>query len=168
MYKKEKKTFYSKIDTSKITDNKTFWKTITPFLSSKAPSLSRITLIENEAMISDDQKVVAETLSKFFVKAVDKLDIKKFKNISNIDRLADPVEIVIKKYENHPILLLLLKSLILLWACFEFEEVNLKDIEKEILNLNTKKAVASSSIPAKVLKETTDICMQPCALADME
>ena len=41
---------------------------------------------------------------------------------------------------------------------FEFEEVNLKDIEKEIFNLNTKKAVASNSIPAKVLKNTSDIC----------
>ena len=41
---------------------------------------------------------------------------------------------------------------------FEFEEVNLKDIEKEILNPNTKKAVTSNSIPAKVLKEAFDIC----------
>ena len=40
----------------------------------------------------------------------------------------------------------------------EFVEVNLKDIEKETLNLNTKKAVASNSIPGKVLKETSDIC----------
>ena len=62
LYKKERKKFYSKIDTHKIMDNKIFWKTITPFLSSKAPSLSRIiTLIENETTISDDQKV-AETL----------------------------------------------------------------------------------------------------------
>ena len=82
-------------------DNKTFWKTITPFLSSKAPSLSRITLIENKAIISDDLKV-AETLSKFFVKAVNKLDIREFKNISSIDGLSDPVEMAIKKYENHP------------------------------------------------------------------
>ena len=42
LYKTERKTFYSKIDTRKITDNKTFWKTMTPFLSSKAPSLSTI------------------------------------------------------------------------------------------------------------------------------
>ena len=39
LYKKERKKIYSKTDTCKITDNKTFWKTITPFLSSKAPSL---------------------------------------------------------------------------------------------------------------------------------
>ena len=56
------------------------------------------------------------------------------------------------------VLLLLLKSLSLLCVRFEFEEMNLKDIEKEILNLNTKKAVALNSIPAKVLKETSGIC----------
>ena len=82
LYKKRKKK-YSKIDTRKITDNKTFWKTIILFISSKAPSLSRITLIENEAIISDDQKA-AETLSKFFVRVLDKLHNKKFKKISNI------------------------------------------------------------------------------------
>ena len=31
-----------------------------------------------------------------------KLDIKEFKNISNIDGLSDPLENAIKKYENHP------------------------------------------------------------------
>ena len=36
--------------------------------------------------------------------------------------------------------------------------MNLKDIEKEISNLNTKKAVASNSIPAKVLKKESNIC----------
>ena len=70
MCKKGKKTFYSKIDTSKIRDSKVFWKTINSYISSKAPSLSRITLIRKEAIISDDQKVV-KTLNKFFVKAVD-------------------------------------------------------------------------------------------------
>ena len=100
---------------------------------------------------------MAETLSKFFVKAVDKLDIKEFKNISNFDGLSDPVETVIKKYENHPSIVAITEKFNFT-VRFEFSEVNLKDIEKEILNLNTKKAVASNSIPAKVLKETSDIC----------
>ena len=131
-------------------------KKITPFISSKAISLSRITQIENEAIISDDQKV-AETLSKFFLKAVSKLDIKEFKNILNIDGLYDPVEIAIKKYENYPSIIAITEKFNLTMR-FEFEEVNLEDIEKEILNLNTKEAVLSNSIPAKVLKETFDIC----------
>ena len=113
-------------------------------------------MIENEAIISGDQKV-AETLSKFFVKAVDKLDIKEFKSISNIDGLSDPVEIAIKKYENRPSIVVITEKFNFT-VRFEFEEVNLKHIEKEILNLDTRKAVASSSIPAKVLKEASNIC----------
>ena len=101
---------------------------------------------------------MAETLSKFFVKAVKKLDIREFKNISNIDGLSDPVEIAIMKYENHPSIVAITEKFNFT-VLFEFDEVSLKDIEKKILNLNnTKKAVASNSIPAKVLKETSDIC----------
>ena len=108
---------------------------------------------------------MAETLSRFFVKSTDKLDIREFKNISNIDGLSDPVEIAIKKYEIHPSIVAITEKFNFT-VRFEFEEVNLKDIEKEILNLDTKKAVASNSIPAKVLEETSDICS--CASADME
>ena len=100
---------------------------------------------------------MAETLSKFFAKAVGKLDIKDFKNISNNDVLFAPVEIPIKKYENHPSVIAITENFNFTMR-FEFEEVNLKDIEKEILNPITKKAVASNSIPAKVLKESLDIC----------
>ena len=96
---------------------------------------------------------MAETLSQ----SVDKLDINEFKNISNIDGLSDPVEIAKKKYENHPSIVAITEKFNFT-VCFESEEVTLKDIEKEILNLNSKKAVASNSIPTKVLKETSDIC----------
>ena len=110
IYKKLKKTFavnyvrrkfYSKTHTCNMTDNKTFWKTTTSFISSKTPSLFRISLIENKAILSEDQKVV-ETLSKFYVKAVNQLNTKVLKNISNLDGISDPVEITINKYENHP------------------------------------------------------------------
>ena len=52
------------------------------------------------------------------------------------------MEIATKKYENHLFPLNLKKPFyeeaLLFTVPFEFEEVNLKDIEKEILNLNTK------------------------------
>ena len=82
---------------------------------------------------------------------------KNSKNISNIDGLFDPVEIAIKKYENHPNIIAITEKFNFT-VRFEFEEVNLKDTEKEILNLDAKKAVASNSVSAKVLKETFDIC----------
>ena len=59
---------------NEITDNKTFWKIITRFLSSKAPRSLRITPIEKETIVSDDQRV-AKTFSNFFERTVDKLDI---------------------------------------------------------------------------------------------
>ena len=88
---------------------------------------------------------------------MDKLDIKEFKNITNIDEDSDPVDIAIKKFENHPVIIAISENFIFT-VNFEFGEVNLKDTEKEVLNLNTKKVVASNSIPAKVRKERSDIC----------
>lgn len=41
---------------------------------------------------------------------------------------------------------------------FEFREMNMRDVEKEISKINTKKAVASSSNPAKVFQEISDSC----------
>ena len=67
------------------------------------------------------------------------------------------MEIAIRKYGNHPSIIAITKKCNFT-VRFEFEEVNLKDIAKEILNRNIKKAAASKSIPTKVPKETSDIC----------
>ena len=67
------------------------------------------------------------------------------------------MEISTKKYENHPSTIANAKKFNFT-VCFEFKEVNLKDIGREILSHTIKKAVASNSIPAKVLKETSEIC----------
>ena len=42
-----KKDYYSNLDIKKVTDNKTFWKTIKPFLSDNIASTERITLTDN-------------------------------------------------------------------------------------------------------------------------
>ena len=44
----EKKNFFSNINTSDITDNKTFWKTVQPFFTAKIKAKSKITLIEKK------------------------------------------------------------------------------------------------------------------------
>ena len=66
---------------------------------------------------------MAETLSKFFLKAVDKLDMKELKNISNTDGLSDLVVITIKIYENHPSIIAVTEKFNFT-VRFEFEEVN--------------------------------------------
>ena len=66
LYKRERKSFFESIDSSKITDNKTFWKNIPPFFSEKRKTVNKITLInENEDILSND-KVVADEINSFF------------------------------------------------------------------------------------------------------
>ena len=48
LIRSEKKNFFSNIDTSDITNNKTFWKTVKPFFTDKIKTKSKITLIEKK------------------------------------------------------------------------------------------------------------------------
>ena len=50
-----KKNYYSNINKKNITDDKKFWKTVTPFLFNKILSNERITLIENDKVIRGSQ-----------------------------------------------------------------------------------------------------------------
>ena len=62
LYKRERKSFFESIDSSKITDSKTFWKNIQPFFSEKQKTVNKITLVnENEDILSNG-KVVADKI----------------------------------------------------------------------------------------------------------
>ena len=102
LYKKERKNYYNSLDIKNITDNKQFWKTIKPFLSEKIKATSKIKLKDQDKIIFNDDKV-AEEFSTFFENAVKSLNIKP-RNLSLEDttNLSNPVEIAIKKFQNHP------------------------------------------------------------------
>ena len=82
LIKSEKKNFFSNINKSDITDNKTFWRTVKPFFTEKIKTKSKITLIEkkivsqegqeeivSEKIITEDQ-AIAEVFNKFFINIV--------------------------------------------------------------------------------------------------
>ena len=48
-----RKKYYSSLKPNKVTDNKAFWKTIKPFLSDKETNINKITLLDNDKVISD-------------------------------------------------------------------------------------------------------------------
>ena len=74
LYKRERRKYFNNLNLKDITDNKTFWKTVKPFLSNKGCFYKQITIIEDGKIISED-KEVAEKLSNYFEKAVKSLDI---------------------------------------------------------------------------------------------
>ena len=108
LYKRERKSFFESIDSSKITDNKTFWKNIQPFFSKKRKTVNKVTLVdENEDILSKD-KVVADEINSFFKNATKKLGITENTYIvDNSNDITDPVNKAIDKFKNHPSILLI-------------------------------------------------------------
>ena len=101
LYKKERKKYYERLDLNNVTDNKKFWKTVKPFLSDKVTTFPQITLVESDEIISNESKV-ANSFSNLFENAIHSLGIKTNESSNDNYSLKNPVEIAIKKYEQHP------------------------------------------------------------------
>ena len=91
LVRKARRDYYNNLDHKKVTDNKSFWRTVRPLFSDKISSFSKITLIENELLLNDDEKV-SSTLNDFFSNVVSNLNIPLCEDPSaNPDELEDPV-----------------------------------------------------------------------------
>ena len=63
LIKGDKKNFFSNINTSHITDNKTFWKTVKLFFTDKIKTKSKIMLIEKKIFSQEGQEeIVSEKI----------------------------------------------------------------------------------------------------------
>ena len=155
LYKKERKNYYNSLDIKNITDNKQFWKTIKLFLSEKIKTTSKIKLKDQDKIISNDK--VAEEFSVFFENAVKSLNIKP-RNLSLEDttNLSNPVEIAIKKFQNHPSVQVIRENINLNQEFF-FKQVEADEILKEIRNLDSNKNGTFQNIPSDRLKEMSEV-----------
>ena len=97
----KKQKCYESLDISKITDNKTFWKTLSPFFSNKSYSTnSRITLLEKGDILSEESKVV-DTFNKSFSNVVKELKIEQDDNLlTDVIEETNPVLKAIKKMQK--------------------------------------------------------------------
>ena len=103
LFRTEKKRYYNTLDVNLITDNKQFWKSVKPLFSDKIKTQSKIVLVENDEIISDDRQV-AEIFNNYFVTVTETLGItENLDNIRSTEGIIDPVDIAIEKYANHPV-----------------------------------------------------------------
>ena len=153
----KKQKYYESLDISKITDNRTFWKKISPLFSNKSYSTnSRITILENGVILSEEVKV-ADTFNEFFSNIVKELNIEKDNNLlTYVIEETDPVLKSIKKCKSHPSILRI-KRPFKHPKVFSFKYFNAEDVKREINNSNTKKATPKGAIPVKILKCNSDI-----------
>ena len=98
LYKKECKKFFSNLDSSKICDNKTFWKTVQPFFSEKRKITNKITLVDEDETVLSDDKLISKELNQFFQSATKALNIRENSYLIDKIQLSDPVNKAISKY----------------------------------------------------------------------
>ena len=135
LFRREKRNYYNNLDISLVTNNKKFWKSVKPFFSDKLQSKSKIVLIEDETIISNDVEV-AETMNEFFITATDSLGINENSYYENTtEGIIHPVDKAIHKFSNHPSILNI-KDHYQNADSFNFQTVTPDAVEKEIRNLN--------------------------------
>ena len=125
-----------------------------PCLTVKPLKAERITLIENEKVVSDERELV-KIFNEYFSNIVPNLDIQR---PPSIILHHDPVLNAVKKFENHPSILEIKKQIPSDVAFpFSFRKVTLTEIINEIKNLDESKATQSNDIQTKVIEENCDI-----------
>ena len=114
------------------------WKTVKPLLSAKGINTTRISLINDKKMITEDTEN-ANTVKMYFQTAVNSIGTTENKHLlTETGNLEDPIETFIKKFENHPSILSINKN-INVEQSFQFSEITSEEVIGEINNLGSKK-----------------------------
>ena len=87
------------LNTKKITDNRTFWKTVVPLFSNKVSRGEKIILTEAEKHISDDKKI-CKIFDNFFSNVVSDLKIPDYSNCF-LPKNTCSLSTIIETFENH-------------------------------------------------------------------
>ena len=103
LLRKTKKSYFESLNTKKITDNRTFWKTVVPLFTNKASRGEKIILTEAEKHISDDKKI-CNIFNNFFSKVVSDLKIPDYYNYFSQENTCS-LSTIIETFEKHPSIL---------------------------------------------------------------
>ena len=86
-----KSEYFGNLDKKKVCDNKKFWSIVKPLLSNKVVANEKITLIENNNIIENDEKT-ATVLSNFFSNVITSLSILQYNETEPVSQnINDPL-----------------------------------------------------------------------------
>ena len=144
LLRKTKQYYFSNIDIKSASDAKKFWKTIKPYFSNKGLNSNKIFLSEKGRLIKDPA-AIATTMNDYFVNITETIGLKQFQfdHLSNL-------------FEDHTSIIRIKSNLVNVSDKFDFKKVHEKEVKREIMNLNSKKATCHGAIPAKILKQFCD------------
>ena len=157
LLRKRKRDYYNNLDTMLISDNKTFWNTVKPLFSDKINMSQKITLINDNNIISENSEI-AKIFNEYFCTVATKFNIEDTViHITDTQNTSDPILKAIKKYENHPSIIKITENIITK-EVFKFPHASCKDIETVVNSVDISKATICRNIPTKVFKQNFDIC----------
>ena len=97
--KNTKKSYFENLDTKKITDNRSFWRTVLPLFTQNSSKGEKINHIDDSKTISSDEEL-CETFNQFFSNVVPTLSIPKPKSFPMAGDNLDPIMSVINLSTN--------------------------------------------------------------------
>ena len=123
-----------------VIDNRKFWKTLKSMLSNKFVNSAKITLVDNEKIITNDKEIV-KVLKDFFSNITKNLNIPhKSHTYSVIEILRDPTLKAILKYCKHPCFLAISRKT-KSGPVFSFNCITKEDVMKGIKKLRRLKSI---------------------------
>ena len=155
LFRKEKKSYYNNLNMKLLNDNKKFWKLVKPLFSEKHFCSSKITLVEDGEIISDDIDV-ARKFNDYFSNVVKDLNIEGYEIDYSFNSELGHISNVIDKFKNHPSIQKI-KENVKIQSKFHFENVNTLVVEKHISSLDKRKPTTFKNIPTKILVENCNI-----------
>ena len=94
LIRQTRRNFFTNLDIRQVQDNKRFWKTVKPLLSSKSKSSDKIIFTEHDSIITDNEEI-AETLNDYFINIADSFKIPTgISNLNDIHYITDFFEII--------------------------------------------------------------------------
>ena len=155
LFRKEKKLYYNNLNVKLITDNRKFWKTVTPLFSDKHFGTHKITLLEGDEIISEDGEVAAK-FNNYFSNVVNNLDIMGFETNYCYKPEIDNISNIIEKFNNHPSIRKI-KENVIVETEFHFEDVSEPLVRKLLNSLDKCKPSTFNNIPTRILVENSDV-----------
>ena len=136
-----------------MTNNRVFWKIIKQNISDKVKIRSKITLVEDDKILSQDAEI-AKTFNEYFIN-IPILNMPDNQSFSTQTRSLEENTIsgIIERYKDHPSINLIKSKN----SCLaSFTPVSIEEVKRAIESLDPKKAAQEKNIHTNILKQNSD------------
>ena len=131
--------------------DKTFWSTISPFMSDKKFRSSESIILQENGSTMNDTKVVTNKFNDYFCSIASSI---------GFDDVICDTRSAIEKHSAHPSIAAIKNKHGNIVNSFKFHPVSENHIKKKLQNINIRKATGYDNIPGKLLKlGSSELCI---------